>query len=148
MWTTHLHLRGVNISLGMVTLVAVKKKYNGKSKSGGVYQISNLVNGKIYIGSCKCFQVRASQHKSTLYNGKHHNKHLQASWDKHGADAFLFEVVEVIDGDQKSRIAREQFYIDQWLESWETCYNFKKRACSNRQNCSTAMKVEKNILLA
>jgi len=104
----------------------MKKEFKGQSKKGGVYQIRNLINGKVYIGSAKCFQVRASQHTSSLKENKHQNKHLQASFNKWGEDAFLFEVLEVIDGDKLQRTTREQQYLEKWYENWEQCYNFQR----------------------
>lgn len=128
-------------------------KYYGHSKKSGVYRITNKVNGKIYIGSAKCFQVRASQHKTLLKNNKHQNKHLQASFNKHGAgfctkhgtecskstqcshwaDAFLFEVVEVINGETETRRKREQFFIDQEMKNnWKQCFNCQKKTIINQ----------------
>lgn len=105
----------------------MKKEYNGQSKKGGVYKITNLKNGKKYIGSCKCFQVRASQHESRLNSGKHHNKHLLASWRKYGTNNFLFEVLEVVEGDKADRTIREQYYVSQYHKNWWSCYNFQKK---------------------
>ena len=64
---------------------------------------------------------------SSLKTNKHQNKHLQASWNKYGADAFLFEVVEVVDGDKAARTTREQELINEQLDNWKHCFNFKKK---------------------
>lgn len=109
----------------------MKKDFKGKSKRGGIYQIRNRQNGKIYIGSAKCFQVRASQHISSLRNNKHQNKHLQASWNKHESDNFLFEVLEVVDGDKLQRTTVEKQYLEKYFHEWEKCYNFIKNPVSN-----------------
>lgn len=115
----------------------VKFKYNGHSRRSGVYQIVNLVNGKTYIGSCAEFKRRSTQHRTALKNGRHHNRHLQASWNKHGANAFLFEVVEVVNGNKGVRTTREQIYIDQWKEQWEQCYNFQRKTVTKERSCYT-----------
>lgn len=57
----------------------------------GIYQIRNLVNGKVYVGSAKKFKTRWGKHKSSLNLNKHHSKHLQSAWNKHGANNFVFE---------------------------------------------------------
>lgn len=60
-----------------------------------IYQIKNLINGKIYIGSTQSsFTKRKSEHIATLKGGYHTNKHLQSSWNKYGKDNFSFEIIE------------------------------------------------------
>lgn len=78
--------------------------------SVGVYRIKNMINGKIYIGSSLYAEQRMRRHKSNLNAGKHHSIHLQRSWDKHGASAFEFELLEVVE--EENLLAREQFYMD------------------------------------
>lgn len=54
----------------------------------GIYQIMNLVTGQRYIGqSVKC-KARIGQHLSYLRRGVHCNRHMQASFKKHGAAVF------------------------------------------------------------
>lgn len=115
----------------------MKKEYYGHSKSGGVYRITNIKNGKIYIGSCKCFQVRANQHASSLRNQKHQNKHLQASWNKWGEDSFLFEVLEVVEGDKLLRTTLEEKLLQEQiiLGNWDKCFNFQRKPKSNERSC-------------
>lgn len=59
-----------------------------------VYKITNIINNKYYIGSTVDFKNRKRQHLSELKNNKHDNKHLQASFNKYGEEAFSFEVIE------------------------------------------------------
>lgn len=102
--------------------------YKGKSKLGGIYKITNTLDGKVYIGSTKKFSVRANQHRRSLEKNVHQNKHLQAAFNRDGTDSFTFEVIEVIDGDRPTRTSVEQTYLDKLMGSWELCYNFKKNA--------------------
>ncbi len=105
--------------------------YNENSLKSGVYQIRNLINGKVYIGSAKRFKERGKDHLRSLERGKHHNKHLQASWNKYGTDNFVFEVIEVVNKNKKERQACEQKYIDSYLKNWEQCYNISKKSILN-----------------
>jgi group I intron endonuclease len=60
----------------------------------GIYEIVNTLNGKRYVGSAKCFVKRWRIHLTGLKHNHHHCRHLQAAWNKYGADAFVFRVVE------------------------------------------------------
>jgi len=60
----------------------------------GIYKITNLVNGKCYIGSTNSLKTRKNAHFSQLNENKHVNGHLQAAWNKYGKDNFSFETVE------------------------------------------------------
>ena len=71
-----------------------------------IYQITNMVNGKYYIGSAESFARREWQHKYDLKKGTHKNPRLQAAWNKYGADAFVFEVLEEV------AVGRESFDIE------------------------------------
>ena len=88
-------------------------------EASGIYQIRNLVNGKVYIGSAKCFRVRWNSHRAKLVKGGHHSKHLQASWVKHGPNAFAFEPVEVCSAVEL--VGREQFWIDSQRPVFNVC---------------------------
>ena len=61
-------------------------------------KITNIKNNKVYIGSTsKCFHLRFKQHFNNLKNGKHENPILQNSYDKHGLDVFIFEIIVSFD---------------------------------------------------
>ena len=61
----------------------------------GIYGILNTINNKIYIGKTGMnFGDRWDSHKSLLRNGKHDNPYLQRAWDKYGANAFEFIIIE------------------------------------------------------
>lgn len=60
----------------------------------GIYKIINVINNKFYVGSAVDFKRRKRLHWWRLRRGDHANKHLQASWNKHGEKAFTFVIVE------------------------------------------------------
>lgn len=125
--------------------------YEGFSNSGGIYKITNTKNNKIYIGSAKEFKERWKQHKRSLISGKHHNQHLQRSFDKYGGAVFVFEVLEVVEGSIQDRKTIEQIYIDQYLDKWNMCFNLDRNAKMPRLKhskapISTAEKHSKNSI--
>ena len=85
------------------------------SKETGIYKITNIINGKIYIGSSTSekdgFKDRINTHIRLLNRKTHYNKHLQSSWVKYGSENFKFEIVEIIYG-KNNILEREQYYID------------------------------------
>lgn len=61
----------------------------------GVYKITCTANGRFYIGSAVNFKRRWIYHRRDAVAGKHSSRHLQRAWDKHGPEAFKFEVLIV-----------------------------------------------------
>ena len=76
----------------------------------GVYQIENLINGKLYIGSSNQIERRFYLHKWDLRRGKHHSITLQRAWDKYGESAFNFSVIIYCAPDVRQ--SYEQIYLD------------------------------------
>lgn len=58
-----------------------------------VYQIRNVISKKFYIGSSQNVYERWRKHRNKLRANKHHNPKLQASWNKHKEEAFVFEIL-------------------------------------------------------
>jgi len=78
--------------------------------SSGVYQIKNLANGKVYIGSSVNIKARWANHRSSLRKDKHHSAALQRAWNKYGKDGFEFSILEIVD-DRAMLFERENFYV-------------------------------------
>jgi group I intron endonuclease len=91
------------------------EEYKGKS---GVYVITNLTNGKVYIGSAvDFFNAWVYRHIRGLNNKTHKNIRLQNAWNKYGKDYFKFEVLEYCE--LENLIKREQYYLDTVLFAQE-----------------------------
>lgn len=78
----------------------------------GVYKITNLVNGKFYIGSSEDVDNRWDTHKQYLNGGYHINPKLQNAWDFYGGDEFMFEMIEETSSEKSILLDREQHYLD------------------------------------
>lgn len=81
-------------------------------KISGIYQIKNLINGKVYVGSSVNIEYRFRCHKCRLNKNNHHSIYLQRTWNKYGEENFEFKIIELVD-DENLLIEREQFWIDE-----------------------------------
>ena len=62
----------------------------------GIYSITNIANGKIYIGQSISLESRKRDHFSKLRKHRHRNTHLQAAFDQYGPGSFRFAVLELV----------------------------------------------------
>lgn len=62
-------------------------------KISGVYVISNMMDGRKYIGQSNDIEKRWYEHRRHLNAGTCKNKFFQRSWDKYGEGAFRFEIL-------------------------------------------------------
>ncbi|WP_437677370.1 metalloregulator ArsR/SmtB family transcription factor [Sorangium sp. So ce131] len=104
---------------GMETRKELKRKYLETPKQAGVFQVKNTVNGKVLLGSSTNLHGPLNKHRFMLSIGAHTNQELQRDWKEHGADAFTFEVLEVVrtKDDPSFSLADELTLLEQiWLE--------------------------------
>lgn len=95
-----------------------------------IYQITNMLSGDFYIGSSQSFARREWQHRYALKRGEHKNPHMQASWNKYGEDAFVFEVLEELP-DGVDILSAENVYLHKHVGQGN-CFNVNKDAHSPR----------------
>lgn len=75
----------------------------------GVYCITNMVDGRAYIGSSIHVEKRWSEHQSELRRNVHHSVYLQRAWNKYGKDAFQFRVL--MECSKKDMLRLEQLFM-------------------------------------
>ena len=83
----------------------------------GVYTIT-APSGRFYVGSAVNFATRWSIHKHHLKNSTHHNKPLQAAWNKYG-DALVFK--KIIACSPENTVFYEQLAIDGLKPQMNVC---------------------------
>lgn len=88
----------------------------------GIYSITNLKNGKRYIGQSSNLAKRKTTHLWLLRSGKHFNRHLQSAWNLQGESDFAIEVLELCSPEETN--SKEIYYIskyDSMLNGYNLC---------------------------
>lgn len=99
-------------------------------KDVGVYCIYNKITHKRYFGTAcgerktHYFYKRWREHVILLNKQQHCNQHLQSSWNKYGAENFVFYVVEYLP-DLVSCLEKEQFCMNK-LKTFNPNYGYNK----------------------
>lgn len=80
----------------MKTRKELKEEYKQMKFKMGVFQISNKVNGKIFIGCSLDLVAIWHSQKLQLDIGMHQNTELQKDWKQYGSENFTYEILEEI----------------------------------------------------
>lgn len=88
-------------------------------QDSGVYQVTNSIDGKLYVGSAAHLSQRKWEHFNVPERS---NPRLQNAMNKYGKENFVFEVVEYVE-DTDSLVSKEQFYIDKAKLEGKELYN-------------------------
>lgn len=83
----------------------------------GIYKITNIINGKSYIGLSTHVEDRWEYHQNPYNWNREKNKLFYQAIKKYGIDNFQFEVLEECSADELSE--KEKFYV----EKYDTYYN-------------------------
>jgi hypothetical protein len=79
----------------------LKLAYKQNPPLPGVYQITNLVNGKRFVGSGPNVKGQLNRHQATLKMNVHRNRALQHDWNASSPNDFTFEVLEYLEPQNK-----------------------------------------------
>jgi group I intron endonuclease len=122
---------------------------------GGIYQILNIKNGKMYIGSTQNINERMINHFSMLRNNCHHSIYLQRAYNKSlNKSDFQFNILEYCGNDLL--IERENYYLNllcdsvKYIDSMsgnfrKICYNilpYAQKGFSGRHSPETIEKLK------
>lgn len=109
-----------------------------------IYKITNLVNGKLYIGQTINYKERIRQHKQIPFreNSKERHKPLYKAMIKYGLDNFKFEIIDTANSIEELN-EKEVYYI----EKYDTCvdndngYNLDKGGSNGHKSEETKKKI-------
>ena len=101
------------------TRADLKRAYKETPRQAGIFQIRNTKTGKILLGSSTNLHGPLNKHRFMLSIGSHDNAVLQQDWNRFGADAFTFEILEIVkpNDDPIFNIDDELTLLEQiWIE--------------------------------
>ena len=97
----------------------IKREYKERKKPAGVFQVKNIANGRVLLGSSLNLEGPLNSHKFMLTIGQHRNKELQKDWNEYGPDNFVFEILETVKvkDDPAFDLSDELMLLEQiWIE--------------------------------
>lgn len=114
----------------MKTRKELKEDYKQHSAPMGIFQIKNLVNNKIFIGSSNNLNAIWNRQKMQLKTGAHPNRELQADWRAFGEDNFSYEIIAALEKDDDKKLdysrelkALEELYLEELIPYGDNGYN-------------------------
>lgn len=119
----------------MKTRKELQEEYKQMEFQMGVFQIRNVVNGKILIESSPNLSAIWNRHRVQLNFGNHPIKNLQNDWKTFGEENFRYEILSEIkprEGDttdfKKELKLLEKMYLDELQPFEEKGYNQRPKA--------------------
>lgn len=109
----------------------------GVNMTSGIYKITCVANGKVYIGQAIDLDRRRRNHLSKLRTKHHSNEHLQRAFDKYGENNFKFEIIELCAEEELTK--REDFYISHF-NSMDDHHGFNQREAGKGGRLSERVK--------
>jgi hypothetical protein len=114
----------------------INREYKERVKPSGVFQIKNLANGKVLLGSSLNLEGPLNKHRFMLKINGHPNKELQKDWNELGPDQFTFEILETVQlKDHPNFNLKDELTLleEIWLEKLqpfgERGYNLDAKIC-------------------
>ena len=103
----------------------LKQAYKLEKQPMGVFQIKHIETGKAFIGNSQDLYKAANSQFFQLRIGSHRNEALQQDWNKYGADAFEYSILEEL------KEPEDEIYFDV-RKSLKMLEDFYRTATTNR----------------
>lgn len=87
--------------------------------NSGIYCITNTIDDRVYIGSCKNFKSRIKEHLNCLKRNNHNNIYLQNFVNKYGLESLKFHIIEF--SKIVNLVNTEQYYLDTLKPEFNIC---------------------------
>ncbi len=108
------------------------KEYKQTLRPMGIYQIRNLINGKIFIGRSNDLKGIINRNRFQLKNNLHMNKEMQSDYIEFGEENFSFDILdylsprEEMQGDYTEELKMlEEMWLEKLQPFNENGYNKK-----------------------
>lgn len=117
----------------------LKREYQQNHTPMGVFQIRNIANDKVFIGTALNLPGAINSTRFQLNAGSHPNKTLQSEWREFGSDSFVFEILDELTAtegpahDYRADLAfLEEFWLEKSQPYGERGYNESKKRTEER----------------
>ncbi len=85
----------------------INNEYKARRLNGGVYTITNTVNGKYVVGYAADMKSIQNRFQFAATSGSAVHPKLQADWNEYGSQAFIFKVLAELE--QKPEQSQAEF---------------------------------------
>ena len=99
---------------------ALVRDYKDRKVEPGIYAVRCVPTGEAWVGGTRELATRQSGIWFSLRQGSHREPTMQAAWTAHGAEAFVFETLEVIDDEGMGDLGRKSALAERraaWCEA-------------------------------
>lgn len=117
----------------------LKREYQQAQARMGIWQVRNLVNGRVLIGATPNLPGMINRLQFQLKMGSHQNAELQADWNESGSQNFAFEILDELtpNADPQHDHRPDLAFLEElWLEKLqpydERGYNERKKSREER----------------
>lgn len=118
----------------MKTRKELKAAYKEMKFQMGAFQVRNIANGRIFIGTSNNLEAIWNRHRFQLNMGSHRNAMLQKDWNALGEESFVFEILETLEHEEgitdynKELEVLEEMFLEELQPYGDRGYNKKKKA--------------------